>query len=65
MTHHTPDLTPAFDKTNMAKFYDATALLFKRQPRMSELVSGCAIPGGEVSELSWAEWEAAVEANAR
>ncbi len=65
MTHDTADSVPTFDKTNMAKFYDATALFFKRQPSPPEVVNRCGIPGLEVSESTWAEWEAAVEANAR
>ena len=65
MTPTFPDAEPTFDKKNMTKFYDATALFFKRQPSPPEVVSGCGIPGLEVSESTWAEWEAAIKAQTR
>ena len=65
MTDDTTDSGPSFNQKNMARFYAATALFLGRQPSPPELVNGCGIPGLEVSESSWAEWEAAVEANAR
>jgi len=65
MTQESTDSAPLLDKINVAQFYDATALFFKRQPSPPEVVGGCGIPGLEVSESTWAEWEAAVEAYTR
>jgi len=61
----TPQEKPGFDKTKLARFYDATALLFKRQPTLPTSDCGCGIPGLEVSESTWAEWEEAVNTSTR
>ena len=61
MTDNAAEPSPHFDPKRMAKFYTATALFFKRKAPTLEPIAGCRIPGLDVSESTWAKWDAAVK----
>lgn len=65
MTHDTPEPAPDFDPANMAKFFDATTLFFKRQLSPVEVVGRGGPPCFALSEAAWLEREADIKAKNR
>lgn len=65
MTPNTPEHVPDFDPKNMAKFYDATALFFKRKLGTVEPVGRGGTPCSAVNESRRPERAARVDSNTR
>jgi hypothetical protein len=65
MTPTTPAPVPDFDPRSMAKFYDATALFFKRKLGTVEVLGRGGTPCLAVTESPEADRAARVESNTR